>query len=317
MTEGLAAHTATLTVELSRRLYEGEVIVVPLTLATSTGARLPGSVDGSTVANHDFTVAASGTRSGQSGVTIANAGDGQRRRLTFTGDNTDTVQTATVTLAPVAGRERRGQHPTRPSPRRWRRTACSAPPARARRWAAALMAACVELYAASLTLEDDEPAHAGDDVTLSRTASSVKPDCACWRPATDELYVCVLDADHRSGGCDHRALQQAFGGQSYRRICRPQMRWLNHQTLPSRPSNYQTRPQHGHIERRWTRRPAGTATARCLLNNVTSNGGGLARYHSLSKALSGSTWTTRPSSRRFGYIKVWQYGRPADPGRPA
>ncbi len=102
MTEGLAAHTATLTVELSRRLYEGEVIVVPLTLATSTGARLPGSVDGSTVANHDFTVAAAAA-SGQSGVTIANE-ETATPTLTFTGDNTDTVQTATVTLAPVAGR---------------------------------------------------------------------------------------------------------------------------------------------------------------------------------------------------------------------
>ncbi len=98
MTEGIAAHTATLTVELSRRLYEGEVIVVPIMLATSTGARLPGSVDGSTVANHDFTVEASGTD-----VTLANALTANPR-LTFTGHGTDTVQTATVTLAPVAGR---------------------------------------------------------------------------------------------------------------------------------------------------------------------------------------------------------------------
>ena len=101
MIEGIAAHTATLTVELSRRLYEGEVIVVPLTLATTTGARLPGSTNSGT-ANHDFTVAAAAA-SGHSGVTIANQ-ETITPRLTFTGDNTDTVQTAVVTLTPVAGR---------------------------------------------------------------------------------------------------------------------------------------------------------------------------------------------------------------------
>ncbi len=101
MIEGIAAHTATLTVELSRRLYEGEVIVVPLTLATTTGARLPGSTNSGT-ANHDFTVAAAAA-SGHSGVTIANQ-ETATPSLTFTGDNTNTVQTAVVTLAPVAGR---------------------------------------------------------------------------------------------------------------------------------------------------------------------------------------------------------------------
>ena len=101
MIEGIAAHTATLTVSLSRRLYEGEVIVVPLTLATTTGARLPGSTNSGT-ANHDFTVAAAAA-SGHSGVTIANQ-ETATPRLTFTGDNTDTVQTAVVTLTPVAGR---------------------------------------------------------------------------------------------------------------------------------------------------------------------------------------------------------------------
>ena len=101
MIEGIAAHTATLTVQLSRRLYEGEVILVPLTLATTTGARLPGSTNSGT-ANHDFTVAAAAA-SGHSGVTIANQ-ETATPNLTFTGDNTDTVQTAVVTLTPVAGR---------------------------------------------------------------------------------------------------------------------------------------------------------------------------------------------------------------------
>ena len=97
MIEGIAAHTATLTVSLSRQLYAGEVIAVPIMLASSTGARLPGSVNGST-ANHDFTVAASGTE-----VTLANALTANPR-LVFTGHDTNTVQTATVTLTPVAGR---------------------------------------------------------------------------------------------------------------------------------------------------------------------------------------------------------------------
>ena len=103
MTEGDASDTATLTISLSRRLYAGEVIVVPLTLASSTGARLPGSVDGGSTANHDFTVAAAAA-SGHSGVTIANALTANPR-LTFTGHGTNTVQTATVTLTPVANRD--------------------------------------------------------------------------------------------------------------------------------------------------------------------------------------------------------------------
>ena len=98
MTEGDASDTAVLTVSLSRQLYAGEVIVVPLTLATSTMARLPGSTDSGT-ANHDFTVAASGTE-----VTLANASTASPS-LTFTGHGTNTVQTATVTLTPVASRD--------------------------------------------------------------------------------------------------------------------------------------------------------------------------------------------------------------------
>ena len=58
MTEGDASDTAVLAVALSRRLYAGETIGVPIALASATGARLPGSVDGGNVANHDFAVAA-------------------------------------------------------------------------------------------------------------------------------------------------------------------------------------------------------------------------------------------------------------------
>ena len=103
MTEGDALDTAVLTVSLDRRLYAGETIGVPIALATSTGARLPGSVDGSTVANHDFEVTAAAA-SMQSGVTLANALTANPR-VVFTGHDTNTVQTATVTLTPVANRD--------------------------------------------------------------------------------------------------------------------------------------------------------------------------------------------------------------------
>ena len=98
MTEGDASDTATLTVSLDRRLYAGETIGVPIALASTTMARLPGSTDSGT-ANHDFTVAASGTE-----VTLANALTANPR-VVFTGHDTNTVQTATVTLTPVANRD--------------------------------------------------------------------------------------------------------------------------------------------------------------------------------------------------------------------
>ena len=103
MTEGDASDTATLTVSLSRRLYAGETIGVPIALASTTGARLPGSVDGGNVANHDFAVAAA-AGSGHSGVTLANALTANPR-VVFTGHGSNTVQTATVTLTPVANRD--------------------------------------------------------------------------------------------------------------------------------------------------------------------------------------------------------------------
>ena len=103
MTEGDASDTAVLAVALSRRLYAGETIGVPIALASATGARLPGSVDGSTVANHDFEVTAAAA-SMHSGVTLTNALTANPR-VVFTGHDTNTVQTATVTLTPVASRD--------------------------------------------------------------------------------------------------------------------------------------------------------------------------------------------------------------------
>ena len=94
MTEGDATDTATLTVSLSRRLYDGEIIAAPIALATSTGARLPNN------ATPDFTVAATGTQ-----VTLAADAPANTPRLVFTGHDTNTVQTATVTLTPVANRD--------------------------------------------------------------------------------------------------------------------------------------------------------------------------------------------------------------------
>ena len=104
MTEGDASDTATLTVSLSRRLYAGETIGVPIALASTTGARLPGSVDGGNVANHDFAVAAA-AGNGHSGVTLAVDAPAATPRLVFTGHGSNTVQTATVTLTPVANRD--------------------------------------------------------------------------------------------------------------------------------------------------------------------------------------------------------------------
>ena len=98
MTEGDASDTATLTVSLARRLYAGEVVAVPITLATTTGARLPGK------ANNDFTVSAAAA-SGQSGVSLATNVPAATPRVIFTGHDSNTVQTATVTLAPVANRD--------------------------------------------------------------------------------------------------------------------------------------------------------------------------------------------------------------------
>ena len=90
MGEGDAANTAVMTVSLGRALIGGESVVAPITLATTTGARLPGD------ATPDFGVAATGTGVALSNQTTATP------RLTFTGSDSNTVRTATVTLTPVA-----------------------------------------------------------------------------------------------------------------------------------------------------------------------------------------------------------------------
>ncbi|MYG39360.1 MAG: hypothetical protein F4201_00795, partial [Nitrospira sp. SB0677_bin_15] len=99
MFEGDASNTAVLTVTLGRQLVAGEVVVAPLVLASATGARLPGSTDGGGDPDNDFTVSASGT-----GVALTEANTANPV-LTFTGHDTNTVQTATVTLTPVANRD--------------------------------------------------------------------------------------------------------------------------------------------------------------------------------------------------------------------
>ncbi len=93
MSEGDASDTAVLTVSLSRRLYAGEFIDAVVALTTSTGAALPGS------ASPDFSVAVSGAGVTATGISSANV------RLMLTGHDTNTVQTATITLTPVSGRD--------------------------------------------------------------------------------------------------------------------------------------------------------------------------------------------------------------------
>ncbi len=89
MAEGNSSDTAQVRVALSRRLVAGETIAVPmLALATTTGARLPGT------ATPDFTLSAAGN-----GVTAANL-NSAAPTLTFTGHGTDVVQTATLTATP-------------------------------------------------------------------------------------------------------------------------------------------------------------------------------------------------------------------------
>ena len=88
--EGDTSNTAVMTVSLGRALISGESVVARITLATSTGARLPGH------ATPDFAVTATGT-----GVVLSNQ-TSATPLLTFTGSDSNTVQTATVTLTPIA-----------------------------------------------------------------------------------------------------------------------------------------------------------------------------------------------------------------------
>ena len=93
MTEGNASDTATITVSLGRRLFADEMAKVPVNLASVTGANLPGT------ATPDFTVSASGD-----GVTITDA-TSDSPDVVFTGHDMNTVQSARVTLTPVANRD--------------------------------------------------------------------------------------------------------------------------------------------------------------------------------------------------------------------
>ncbi len=97
ITEQDTTTTATLTVSAERRLFEDpwkspppETLTVPLALATTTGAALPGST------SPLFAVTASGTGVALSGANSATP------TLTFTGSNTNMVQTATVTITATA-----------------------------------------------------------------------------------------------------------------------------------------------------------------------------------------------------------------------
>ena len=91
--EGDTSNTAVMTVTLGRALIARESLVAQTTLATSTGARLPGH------ATPDFAVTATGTGVALSRQTSATP------RLTFTGSDSNTVQTAIVTLTPIANRD--------------------------------------------------------------------------------------------------------------------------------------------------------------------------------------------------------------------
>ena len=164
MTEGDASDTATLTVELSRQLYAGETIGVPIALASTTGARLPGSVDGGSTANHDFTVAAA-AGSGHSGVTLAADAPAATPRLVFTGHDSNTVQTATVTLTPVANRDD-------PDATDETITATLTSPGLVDTTVSGGVTAHASNNAATLTLEDDEAVPAGTPgITLSPAGS--------------------------------------------------------------------------------------------------------------------------------------------------
>ena len=94
MVEGDASQTATAVVTLGRRLYAGELIAYGLRLSTTTDARLP---DGDAATPEDFAVSVTGE-----GVTATGL-DGAMPTLTFAGDDTNAVRTATLTFTPTAG----------------------------------------------------------------------------------------------------------------------------------------------------------------------------------------------------------------------
>ena len=181
MTEGDASDTAVLTVALSRQLYAGETIGVPIALASTTGARLPGSVDGGNVANHDFAVAAA-AGSGHSGVTLAADAPAATPRLVFTGHDTNTVQTATVTLTPVANRDD-------PDATHETITATLTSPGLVDTTVSGGVTAHASNNAATLTLEDDEAVPAGTPGFTLSTAGPLR-----LLETGTASYTVVLDA---------------------------------------------------------------------------------------------------------------------------
>ena len=90
MSEGNASATAMATITLSRPLLSGEMINLPLTLTTTTGAGLPGS------ATPDFTVSATGTGVTNAALTSATP------TVILAGSDSQTVQTALVTFTPTS-----------------------------------------------------------------------------------------------------------------------------------------------------------------------------------------------------------------------
>ena len=103
MTEGAASQTAVAAVTLGRRLYAGETLVYGVGLSTTTGARLP---DGDGATPQDFTVSVSGTGVAATGLDTASP------VVTFTGDDDNTVQVATLTFTPTAGTDADGADET-------------------------------------------------------------------------------------------------------------------------------------------------------------------------------------------------------------
>ena len=89
MSEGNASATATATITLSRPLLSGEMINLPLTFTTTTGADLPGS------ATPDFAVSATGKGVTTSVLTSTTP------TVTLAGADSQTVQTALVTFTPT------------------------------------------------------------------------------------------------------------------------------------------------------------------------------------------------------------------------
>ncbi len=215
MAEGDASDTAALTVGLSRRLYAGEIIVVPLTLTSGTGARLPGSTDGGSVANHDFTVSAAAA-SGQTGAGIANAATATPT-LTFTGSDSGTVQNATLTLTPVANRDDDDT-----TPETITATLATDSVLGATETGTTVSGAAQRHssdYAASVTMTDDEADTTAPTVTsitrLSPTTSPTNEDTLTWQVTFSEAVVNVDAAAFQVSNTNATLAVSAVSGTTY------------------------------------------------------------------------------------------------------